>query len=85
MSGNNVIRDPTLKFWTKKNATSLLKYYGVNILVSLVVSFLLMIILNNFSLENNLVQSIIIFAVILMGQIYAIRTFQKWDGCKFEN
>jgi hypothetical protein len=81
----STIREPTIKFWSKQNATSLLKYYGVNILVSLVVSFLLMLILNNFSIENNVVQSVIIFIVILMGQIYAIRAFQKWDGCKFDN
>jgi hypothetical protein len=81
----STVRDPNLKFWTKQNATSLLKYYGVNIVVSLVVSFLLMVILTNFSIENNLVQSLIVFAVILMGQIYAIRAFQKWDGCKFDN
>ena len=81
----STVREPTIRFWSKQNATSLLKYYGVNILVSLVISFLLMFILTNFSIENNLMQSIIIFTIILMGQIYAIRTFQKWDGCKFDN
>ena len=79
------IRKPTVNFLTKQNATSLLKYYGVHIVVSLIVSFILMLVLHNFSIENNLVQSIIVFGVILMGQIYAIRAFQKWDGCKFDN
>ena len=64
------------------NVVSLLKLYGVNILLSLVLSLVMVMILALFG--TSIVSSIGLFAVVLMGQLYAIRLFERWDGCHFK-
>ncbi len=75
---------PEISFniFDSENISSLFKFYGINILLSVILSLIILLILNLFG--NGKLGAIVLFIVVLIGQLYAIRLFEKWDGCYFK-
>jgi uncharacterized membrane protein YkgB len=73
------LREPTANLADSGNIVTLLKFYGINLLVSIVVGLLLMLIISMTGV--GLIGHILVIGVILVSQLYAITTFEYYDGC----
>jgi hypothetical protein len=76
------LAENSFNIFNGNNFVSLLKLYGVSILLSIMISLIIGLVLYVFGV--NVFSVIILFFSILMGQVFAIRLFERWDGCYFQ-
>ncbi len=76
---STVLVEPTFDITSKNNIVTLLKLYGVNILLSITISLIIALMLNTVGLSALSIFGLVI--IVLMGQLYTISLFEKWDGC----
>lgn len=95
------LAEPSFDITSGSNWITLLKFWGINILVSIVVTMLIIVILRVFisggtaagysnddfkgaiggAVKGGVVSMMPIVLVILMGQMYTLSLFEKYDGC----
>lgn len=66
-------------FDISENFSTLLKFYGINIVTSIVIACLIVLVITTMGV--GLLGHIAIVLVILVTQVYAITTFEHYDGC----
>ncbi len=83
--------EPTLSvnFLNYNNAASLLKMLGIGIVTSLVLSGIIALIVYIVMSQGISTPAVIgagigVFISILMCNLFALRTFELWDGCYFK-
>lgn len=74
--------ETSLNIFDSGNVVSLLKFYGVNILLSIVLSLIILLILS--TAGPGVLGGVLLFLAVFMGQLYTIRLFERWDGCYFK-
>ena len=85
------LAEPSFNIASGDNWLMILKHFGANLLVSIVVVFVIYMILKVFIgdvmknpakvFNGGLMVAIPIIAVIMMGQMYTLSLFENWDGC----
>ncbi len=77
---NYKLVEPTTNLFRSGVPTSMLKFWGLQILIGLIVYVLLIVILMYFG-QNHILGNVLAILVIVMGNTYMVTKFQNLDGC----
>lgn len=74
------LQEPTLDFTQKGMSMSLFKFWGVQLVVSIIV-YLVIIIIFMFFGQRNIIGAVLAILVLILSNTYMITKFENLDGC----
>jgi len=81
--GKNVklgLVDPTMNFAKKGMPTTLIKFWGIQIIVGIIMYVVIILIMMYFG-QQTVLGNVLAVLAIIMGNTYMVTKFQNLDGC----
>lgn len=72
--------EPTLNFTKKGMPTTLIKFWGIQIIVGIIMYVVIILIMMYFG-QRTVLGNVLAILAIIMGNTYMVTKFQNLDGC----
>lgn len=72
--------EPTMNIAQKNMPTTMLKFWGLQILVGIMMYLIIIIIIAQFG-QQDILGNVLVVLVLILGNTYMVTKFQNLDGC----